>query len=241
MAYSANYDNNGIRSGNYDVYKYIYPLLKATMIAVDLGCGTCRKTVQIAPHVNRVDCVDINNDMLAKAVINISASKLQNMRLCHADNMDVPLQSHSYDLCTAFLTTWSPSEAHRLLRGGGLFFIETLCANDKLAMKMAFGKDKYGWRGRFLNQDAEERLYYIRQSLRPFFDILSLDVVSFQTTLTREGLINLLSSTPTVRDFSLSKDEHIVDELLRQETITMIERRVLILARQLQTGGYNEH
>ncbi len=234
MLYSSNYDSFKIRSKDYDIYKYILPILKNNMKAVDLGCGTCRKNIQIAHNIAHLDCVDINEEMLAKAAYNITKANLANIRLCHGDNMDVPLPSHSYDLCTAFLTTWSPTEAHRLLGENGLLFVEALCSDDKIEMKTAFGKDKFGWRGRNLNQSPSERLNYLRKMISPFFNIESMDIIKFNTALTREGLIELLLTTPTIRDFSIKNDQHIIDELTPDNIITITERRVIITARALK-------
>jgi len=237
MLYSAKYDDAEIRSTNHDVIQYILPLLNFGMEAIDLGCGTCRKSIRIAPHVARLDCVDKNKNMLKKAEINKNAAGLLNIRLCCGDNMDVPLKSHSYDFCTCLLTTWSPAEAHRLLRNDGLLFIETLCSNDKSEMKIAFGKDEFGWRGRYLNQDPDERLFYLKQQINSFFDILSIETVTFKTILTRDGLIELLFETPTIRDFSLSRDGYIIEKITPNKKILLIERRVMIIARSLNKGG----
>lgn len=239
MTYSAKYDSPKIRSSEYDACKYILPLLNNKMVGVDLGCGTCRKIIKIANNVAHLDCVDIREDMLTKAAYNINKAKLMNIRLCHGDNMDVPLPSHSYDFCTAFLTTWSPAEAHRLLRENGLLFIEFLSSDDKIEMKTAFGKDEFGWRGRNLNQDSAERLNYLMNAIKPFFHVQSMDVINFSTTLTREGLTELLLETPTIRNFSLQSDKYVIDKLTPNKTITIIERRVFIVACAMKLEGDN--
>lgn len=234
MLYPANYDSLKIRSLDYDICKYIVPLLKNKMIAVDLGCGTCRKDIKIAQNIAHMDCVDINMDMLTKAAYNITKANIANIRLCHGDNMDVPLPSHSYDLCTAFLTTWLPTEAHRLLCENGLLVVEALCCDDKIELKTAFGKDEFGWRGRNLSKSPSEGLNYLGRMIKPFFNIESMDIVTFNTTLTREGLIELLLTTPTIRGFSPKSDKHIIDELTPDNKVTITERRVIITARALK-------
>jgi SAM-dependent methyltransferase len=240
MTYSAKYDDSEIRSTNHDVIQYMLPLLNCGMEVIDLGCGTCRKSIRIAPYVTRIDCIDINKNMLKQAVINKNKTSLSNIRLCHGDNMDVPIKSNSYDFCTAFLTTWSPAEAHRLLRNGGMLFIETLCSDDKIEMKAAFGKDEFGWRGRYLNQNPNERLCYLKKQIGSFFDIISMEKVSFNTILTYDGLVRLLLETPTIRDFSLSRDKYIIEKLTHDKKITLIERRVMIKAQLLNKEIYND-
>jgi SAM-dependent methyltransferase len=240
MSYSAEYDSLEIRTESHDVIQYIIPFLNNKMVAIDLGCGTCRKSIQIAAHIHRLDCIDINEKMLIQAEINKNMSGLQNIRLCLGDNMDVPVESTTYDLCTAFLTTWSPAEAHRLLCKDGLLVIESLCSNDKIEMKTAFGKDEFGWRGRYLNQSTDERLFYLKRQISSFFNILSMKIISFDTILTRNGLIKLLLETPTIRNFSLSHDEHIIDKITQDNKIKLFKRRVIIIARSLNKEIKND-
>lgn len=228
--YSREYDSPGIRSTTYNTVSYIRPLLKKDMIAVDLGCGTCKKSIEIAKNVSRIDCVDISSAMLKQAKINITKTKTDNIRLCKANNIDVPLPSHSYNLCTAFLTTWIASEAYRLLSQKGLLIIETLDAEDKIEMKKAFGKDNFGWRGCYLNQTSVEKDKLLLMQLDPFFHIQAVKKITFETFLSKDDLIKLLKVTPTVRDFSLERDGGIVEELTLGNIIRMVERRTLVFA-----------
>lgn len=230
MPYSIDYDNPEIRSADYDVVKYLNPFLNKNMDVIDLGCGTCRKTIKFAERVRRVDGVEINTNMIGKAIHNIKTAGLKNIFVCNADNMDVPFVSHSYNLCVALLTTWSVTEAYRLLQENGILFIETLCPDDKFEVKKAFGKDEFGWRGKYLNQTSNERLKYLRLQIEPFFKIQSIDTISFKTTLTRDGFIKLLLLTPTIRGFSLSKDMPIIDKLISGNRINITERRIIIVA-----------
>lgn len=230
MTYTGEYDRADIRSDAQDSFKELLTLLRPEMQAVDLGCGTCRKSVRIAPHVARLDCVDISQLMLDAAAVTIQRADLDNIRLCSADNMALPLESNTYDLCTAFLTTWSPTEVHRILRPDGLFVAEVLSATDKFEMKSAFGRDEFGWRGRYMNQTPEERLDYLLRQLDPFFNVSSVRHISHKTVLTFQGLVALLETTPTIRGFSLEHDLPIIDRLTSTGTATVMERRILVHA-----------
>ena len=239
MTYTTDYDSPDIRSHQYSSLDILMPYLKSNMNAVDLGCGTCRKTVEIAKRVKHIDCVDNNMCMLHKARQNIQAKQIRNIRLFFGDNLNLPFQSYSYDLCVSILTTWSPAEAHRLLHKDGLLFLEALDADDKVDLKRAFGHDEYGWRGRFLNQTSTDRLYYITLSLSPFFDIITMRNIEFTTTLSKMGLIKLLSTTPTIRDFSLEKDKSILDCVTSQGSVTLLEKRIVIIASVKDRGESN--
>lgn len=237
MTYGPEYNNPEIRSNFYDPIQKIRDSLTHEMDCVDLGCGTCRKAIRLSRHVARIDGVDSNEAMLAVAAASIKEAGIQNIRLGLADNMALPFASKSYDLCTAFLTTWSPAEAHRILRKNGLLIVETLSADDKAEMKSAFGSDHYGPRGRYLNQTPPERLAYLTHQLDPFFQVVSIEQVAFETIISRQGLFRLLQVTPTIRNYSSSQDSEIVERLTPHGFLEVVERRVLITARALQLSN----
>jgi len=228
--YTKEYDSDNIRSNNSTFLKNIMTMVKNDMIGVDMGCGTCRKSLELSKFVDRIDCIDNSIDM-----INVSKSKLRdaecnNIRLFYGDNYNTPFKAKQYDFCIASLTNWSCSEVHRILKTKGFFFLQTLCADDKKELKDVFGCDELGPRGRFLNQTNEERNNYILKSLEPFFEILEFKKEVFTTTLNKEGLIKLLEVTPTIRNFSLNEDLEVINTIAKYGDINFTERRLIITA-----------
>lgn len=229
--YDKTYDKKSIRTENRDFVNFLLPYLRKNDLLVDLGCGTCRKVVLIAPHVHRVDGMDRSQEMIEQAKISLVEKKIENVRLFYGDNYNTPFPSRQYDVASTALSVWSPSETHRLLKPNGLFFIETLCSDDKKEMKEVFGDDELGSRGYLCSQTREERTYYLLAALEPFFDVEEYQFTERETTLSAEGFIGMLQVTPTIRGFSLEKDGRIIQQLLSNGEITFIERRMMIRAR----------
>ncbi len=228
--YDKKYDESSIRSENNDFVEFMLPHLGDKKRVVDLGCGTCRKVSKIAPYVDSVDALDRNERMLAQAAESLAKKQIGNVRLFMGDNFNTPFVSHTYDICATALSTWSPAEARRLLKTGGIFFIETLCPDDKFEIKKAFGRDDLGERGYLFGQTCEERVHYLRTALEAFFDVEEWVFTERKTTLSEEGFLDLLQLTPTIRGFSVEKDGEIVKRLLVDGKVEFTEKRMMICA-----------
>lgn len=236
--YDERYDNEKIRSGKSAFVEYVKPYLRADMQMVDFGCGTCRKVLQFAPRVGNIDAIDRNERMLQRAAQSLAQSGVGNVRLFQGDNLNAPFSSHSYDVCTAALSTWSAAEAYRLLKPQGRFFIEALLPDDKGEIKRAFGEDALGARGYLFGQTVEERMMYLEISLRAFFSIEDITFFEQKTTLSEQGFLELLSITPTIRGFDAKADEGVLKNLVQNGEVTFTERRVFIrAAAKTQVGG----
>ena len=229
--YDRKYDLLSIRSENTDFVDFMSPYLQPGDRLIDLGCGTCRKVVKLAPLVKEVDAIDRSEAMLAQAEKSLKEKRLSNVRLYLGDNFNTPFRSGEYDVCSTALSTWSPAEARRLLKAGGRFFIETLCPDDKFEIKQAFGEDELGARGYLYGQTLEERLFYLRTAIKAFFTVEEIRFTERQTSLTEEGFVNLLQVTPTVRGFSRERDGATLKGLLKDGKVTFTEKRMMIRAK----------
>ena len=228
--YNKTYDDQSIRVENADFVQFMLPHLNKTDKVVDLGCGTCRKLIKVAPYVQSADGLDRSVEMLQQARKTLKEQSVDNIRLFEGDNYNTPFVSGQYDVCSSALSVWSPAEVRRLLKPTGKLFIETLCADDKLEIKDAFGCDELGPRGYFRGQTREERIGYILAGLEPFFEIEECCFVDKETTLTEEGFVKLLQVTPTIRGFSLEKDEGAVKQLVVDGKVSFVERRMMLRA-----------
>lgn len=228
--YNKYYDDPSIRANDFNFIGYLKPHLSSNMIICDLGCGTCKKTIKISNLTTRIIACDSSQDMLNKAQENLLAANCHNIELIVGNNLSLPFHDNSFDLCTAMLTTWSPSETYRVLRPRGLFIFEALCANDKAEIKIHFGKDSMGWRGRNLNQSPAAHELQLVTSLSPYFEVTDIKKVEFNTTLTKDGFIRLLECTPTIRNFPQDTDMSIIDTLSHDGFVTFTERRLFVSA-----------
>ena len=228
--YTQGYDEKTIRQDSNHFVNFVIPSLNKDVNLLDLGCGTCKKLIDIAANTSKSFGIDRNQNLLTYATRKIEAERITNIFLYRGDNLATPFSSETFDFCTASLTLWSAGEVHRVLNRHGVFFIELLTADDKLDIKKAFGKDELGWRGRFLNQTHSERMNYITKSLEPFFSIDEIKDVNYQTSLSRDGFIALLQQTPTIRNFSIVNDRNAVDSVINNGKVVFFEHRILIKA-----------
>ena len=229
--YDARYDEERIRSSQFDFVSYMNKYLSENDLLLDLGCGTCRKTEKMAKIVKTVWATDRNEEMIRKASENLADKQITNVTLVRTDNHNTPFSSHSFDICTACLTHWSTAEVYRILKPDGLFLIETLCPEDKQEIKQLFPDDSIGKRGYLSNQSSRERILQLTTELGTFFEILNLQTVVSETTLPLEGLITLLELTPTIRGFDRKIDCDFLSPLVQNDTITFTERRFYIVAK----------
>ncbi len=235
--YNEIYDSKAIRNENSDFTDFVIPHLRADHSVADFGCGTCRKVIKFAPHVNNIVAIDRNESMLKQATQSLEKNHINNVRLFLGDNMNTPFRSHSFDVCTTALSTWSNAEAHRLLKDGGSFFIETLSPDDKSEIKLAFGDDESGARGYLFAQSVDERLHYLLTALGAFFEVEQVRRTEKKTVLSTDGFVDLLEVTPTIRGFSIEKDKDIVKELSSGGSVAFTERRIMIKARAKNIGS----
>ena len=231
--YSKKYDNSAIRNNHIYFLDFIKPYLSPYYKLLDLGCGTGNKIIPIADAVYHIDGVDINQQMLECARSKIISKGISNIELYNENNFCLPFKSSTYDVCSACLTYWSASEVYRLLKIGGLFLLESLLPEDKIEVKRLFDEDELGVRGRFLNQTNEERLFYIKKEIECFFEPIIIKSVSFKTTISKDGLIALLTETPTIRDFSIEKDGGVIEQISKSGSVSFTEQRLFIVAKKV--------
>lgn len=81
---------NGLKDLGDDVTSIINKFLKLDfdMIVVVIGCGYGRETMYIAPHVNHVFGIDVNETILNKAVNYLNEASIKNFTGILAENYD---------------------------------------------------------------------------------------------------------------------------------------------------------
>lgn len=229
--YNRFYDTDKIRNKEYSVMTYIQRYYKANDICLDLGCGSCRKILNV---LNQVDCYfAIDSDKNRINVAKENTSEYRNIKLGVADNFYLPFEDNKFDLVSCFMSKYSIPETSRVLKCNGLFIIETLGANDKRDIKENFGKDELGWRGRLLYDSTDKQVERIFTSLSPFFKIIDYHCLSFKTCLKTNIFSNLLNMTNEVRNFDAEKDKHILSKLEdKNRCIQFEEERIIIVCQK---------
>lgn len=129
---------------------------------IDLGAGTGRLAVMLAPRVRSMRAFDASEEMLRVCRERLAASGLTNWQVEVADHRSVPVEDHSADLVVsgwsvAYLYLWNPEtwrvelekwlgEMKRVLRPGSFIILyESLGTGNESPMPLEHLKEYYPW------------------------------------------------------------------------------------------------
>jgi ubiquinone/menaquinone biosynthesis C-methylase UbiE len=129
---------------------------------LDLGAGTGRLTLMLAPRVKSIRAFDISAEMLRVCRERLVASGLSNWQVDVADHRQLPVPDHSADLVVlgwsvAYLVVWHSetrreelakwmSEMKRVLKPGGhIILFESLGTGNETPIQLEHLKNYYPW------------------------------------------------------------------------------------------------
>ena len=129
---------------------------------VDLGAGTGRLTVMLAPRAKSISSLDISDHMLDVTRARLKILGLNNWRVDVADHRTVPLPDDSVDLVVSgwsvsYLAVWNPDtwraelekwleEMKRILRPGGhIVLFESLGTGNESPIRLPHLETYYPW------------------------------------------------------------------------------------------------
>lgn len=227
--YKETYDDINIRNKKYCVMDYIKEIYQSNDICLDLGCGSCRKIKKVANRVRYYYAIDYDLDRIT--VAKQKCIEHNNIILGVGDNFYLPFEDNKFDLVSCFMTKYNVGEVSRVLKERGIFIIETVGADDKRNLKLKFGKDQLGWRGRMLYDSSDKLLERIEKSLLPFFYINKIFHICFETFIKTDLLLELFQMTGEIRCFDKIQDRSIIQSLENENgCIKFNEERLIIIA-----------
>jgi ubiquinone/menaquinone biosynthesis C-methylase UbiE len=129
---------------------------------LDLGAGTGRLTLMLAPRVNTIRAFDASAEMLRVCRERLLADGFSNWQVDVADHRQLPIPDHSADLVVsgwsvAYLAVWHPetyrdelgkwmNEMQRVLRPGGtVILFESLGTGNETPIQLEHLKEYYPW------------------------------------------------------------------------------------------------
>lgn len=129
---------------------------------VDLGAGTGRLTLMLAPRARSISSFDISDHMLEVTRARLKALGLNNWRVEVADHRSVPLADDSVDLVVSgwsvsYLAVWNPDswraelekwlgEIKRILRQSGhIVLFESLGTGNESPIQLPHLESYYPW------------------------------------------------------------------------------------------------
>ena len=129
---------------------------------LDLGAGTGRLAVLLAPRAKSMRAFDVSEEMLRVCRSRFEASGLSNWQVDIADHRQLPIPNHSADLAVSgwslsYLAVWNPetwraelekwlAEMKRILRPGGFIVLyESLGTGNESPVELEHLRDFYPW------------------------------------------------------------------------------------------------
>lgn len=204
---------------------------------LDIGCGTAFKIIPLADYFDEIIGLEPSQSMLDAAIKNVTDKGVNNIRFIKGKAEKLPFPDHSIDVISSILSRWDAAEIKRVLKPSGIAIIEYIGCEDKKEFKKLFGKDEQGWRGQFIEYDLEEYLKLCYDDFSAFFDSVSMRNAYWNTYYSTEGLKQLLSFTPTIRNYDPALDANFLNEAVTsfqtEQGIRLTQNRILIHAQNI--------
>lgn len=129
---------------------------------LDLGAGTGRLAVMLAPRAKSIRAFDASEEMLRVCRQRLEASGLSNWKVDAADHRRIPVEDHSADLVVSgwsvsYLAVWNPNSWRRelenwlgemkrvLRRGSYIVLFESLGTGNESPIRLDHLKEFYPW------------------------------------------------------------------------------------------------
>ncbi|HET9587236.1 MAG TPA: class I SAM-dependent methyltransferase [Anaerolineales bacterium] len=130
--------------------------------ALDLGAGTGRLTMILAPRVKSIDAFDLSAAMLRVCRQRLVASGSSNWQVSLADHRQLPVRAHAADLVVSgwsvsYLAVWNPEQAEQeldswlaemrrvLRKDGTIILFESLGTGNETPIRLEHLESTYGW------------------------------------------------------------------------------------------------
>ncbi len=189
-------------------------VLKPGMNVLDIGCGTAHVIKQLGANQKASEFLglDVSEAMLKIAKKN--CGEFSNISLICADGLDLPFPENRFDMVITRLAEYSPQEACRVLKRGGIFFEYGLGPKaDKEIFE--FFQERIETENFFFPNDPKEWKNEISEPIeRAGFIVVNVqDYKEYEYYRNEEELMDLIEMVPLVKDFDRKGDRDLVKRL----------------------------
>lgn len=243
MLYTSSYDSTDLRGVDnpltprpWNIIELIEnSILNENINILDLGTGTSFKLKPLAKKNTNIFGIEISRSMILAAKKNLD---FKNAFAIQGNNFKLPFKTNSFNIVLSFLSLWSPAEIARVIKPDGEIFIEWIGCEDKVDFKSFFPDDEHGPRGQYMEFQLRKFIENLYISFEQHFEFVEIKNGYWETFYSENGLIQLLSHTPTIRNFDLNKDktylENAIQRFQTNNGIKLTQNRVLIHAKNLK-------
>ena len=176
---------------------------------LDLGAGTGRLTLLLAPRVNSIRAFDVSAEMLRVCHERLTTSGLSNWQVDVADHRHLPVPDGSIDLVVsgwsvAYLVVWNPetwrteleawmNEVKRVLRPNGtIILFESLGTGNDTPIQLEHLQNYYPWLDEAGFQNKWIRTDYQFESVEEAADLAGFFFGSEMADRIRDGGLVIL-------------------------------------------------
>lgn len=176
---------------------------------IDLGAGTGRLTLILAPRAKSIRAFDVSAEMLRVCRERLIASGPANWQVDVADHRHLPVEDHSVDLVVSgwsvsYLAVWNPDqpnqeldkwlvEMRRVLRKAGtIILFESLGTGNESPVRLEHVESTYQWLDENGFQNKWIRTDYQFESLDEAADLAGFFFGADMADRVREGRLVIL-------------------------------------------------
>ena len=203
---------------NYNYYKECCSNINNNTVMLDVGCGSCEKSLRYFSLAQQVVAIDNEVEMLKKAKANAvkyfgekGAEKFI-FQIGDCDNLE-DFESEVFDLVVTRHCGTNMKDAYRILKKGGMFISEDIDKHDCWELKQVFN------RGQEFNEEELIKRKIFNECLDAGFskiELLNFEEIEYYQTV--EDLEFLLENTPTIDGYDKEKDYPTLEKYIKENT-----------------------
>lgn len=191
-------------SSKYNYYKVCASHINNETIMLDIGCGSCDKSIKYFYQAKKVVALDNEQEMLNKAQANLNRffgeNKSNIFEFLRGDCNNLSFDANSFDLVVSRHCGANMQQVFQILKKGGLFISEDVDNDDCLELKQAFH------RGQNYQTAYNHKIKTVEVCSKMFSEIELLNFKEIEYYKTIEDLEFLLKNTPIINGYDKEKD-----------------------------------
>lgn len=209
--------NSMIKKGKAKRSKYVsrvLSVLKPGMKILDIGCGTAHIIQEMVTNKKTSEHVglDVSKAMLKLAKEN--CERFHNVGLVVGDGLILPFPEKIFDIVITRLAEYSPQEAYRVLKKGGIFFECSLGPQSRREI-FEFFPERIEIENFFFPNNLNEWKQEVTEPIERTGFIVS-EVQDYKENdyySNEDELMDLIEMVPLVKNFDRKKDRMLVKKL----------------------------